>query len=171
MSLVDSDDDWIESFRRTWYPRLHPHLTSFGDKIGVTLYAKGRVHENQYVLTLPAGEETSEEVLSDLGFERNPIAAYKTHPDGRQSEGSWRLRHKDDQYGLVEEGMQLHITFLRNHDVDEYVDVYAHYEDDWMASPLNHLQEKNFSAQVGSEMAQELIENETYLDWYDKNDA
>lgn len=48
-SLLNSNDDWIESFRRSLYPLLHDPLSKLGEKVGVNLYAVGSVGGNQYV--------------------------------------------------------------------------------------------------------------------------
>lgn len=165
MRFLNEDDDWIEPFRRRLYPRLHPYLEPFGG------YAVGRVGENQYSLTVPAGEETLEEVLYERGWERNPVACYKTHDDGRKSSGSWRLRAINDEYGLLDDDCcQLHITLFDNHDVDEYVDVYCHKEYDWQVSPLKHLRGEDFDPIAGQVRAREFIRDYTYLDWYHKED-
>ena len=163
--ILDEDDDWIESFRRRWYPKLHPYLEPLGG------YAVGHVYENQYAATIPEGEELFEEVLIDRGWQRNPIACFKTHEDGRKSSGSWRLRASDDEYGLLDDDrFQLHITLFENQDAETYVDVYCHLEYDWQKAPLKHLRGKDFSAGEGQFLARRFIRNHTYLDWYHKED-
>ena len=162
-SILDADDDWIEGFRRWLYPKLHPYLTR------VNGYGVGTVGEAQYVCTLPAGEEHVEEVLVDHGWTRNPIACYKTHADGRQSEGSWRLRGLDDRYDLLEDSSkQLHITFF---DADDQgaVDVYCHQEYDWMCAPLMHLREVELEFDIGRWKAKRFIRDHTDLEWYDRS--
>lgn len=163
--LLNSDDDWIERLRRYYYPKLHPLLAQFGG------YAVGRVNEAQYTCTVPAGSETLEEILVSLDFERNPIACYKSHKDGRESIGSWALRSHDAEGVELGKDKQLHVTLLPNADVREYVDVYCHREYDWQDAPLKHLQSKELEESAGSEAALELIKNETYLDWYDKENT
>lgn len=155
-SLLNSDDDWIESFRRYLYPRIHAPLSTFGDKIGVNLYSIGHVAEAQYVGKFDEGEETIEKEFDDRA-ERNPVAALKSLEDGRTSEGSWVVLH-DDAPALIEEGMQLHFTLFVREDGQEGRELYAHYEDDWRAAPLDHLRSTNFSASDGVAIA------ETYLD-------
>ena len=161
--LTDSDDDWIESFRRTWYPRLHPHLSSLGDSIGIPLYAVGPVHKNQYVGITKIGEESFERELEKIGFVRNPIACLKSLDDDRLSEGSWVLLSENDPSGKIEDGMQLHITFFEREDGETGREVYAHYEDDWRENATAHLREKNFSAEEGVQIARGILDEHSFM--------
>lgn len=163
--LLDEDDDWQEGLRRYLFPKLHPIISPYG------AYAVGTAYEEQYAATIPEGEEYIEEVLVEHGWERNPIACYKTHEDGRKSEGSWRLTSDNDEYGLVGDKLQLHITLFKNNDAETYIDVYCHQEYDWEKAPLKHLREVDFDMQAGSEKALTFIRDHTYLDWYDKDDT
>lgn len=160
-SLLNADDDWIESLRLYFYPKLHDPLSDLGDLIGVDLYALGHVGQSQFVGVLEEDEDTIEEEI-DNAAERNPIACLKSLEDGRTSEGSWVLRHEDNP-DLVEEGMQVHITMFDREDGGKGREIYAHYEDDWRAAPLAHLREKNFSSERGAEIATEYLDNHSYL--------
>lgn len=146
MSLLDANDDWIEGVRRWLYPKLHPYLEKFGG------YGIGIVTHNQHVCTLDMGEEELEEELVELGFTRNPMACYKSLDDGSQSEGSWALYH-NERPQIIDEDMQLHVTLFG----EEKVTVYAHYEDSWYASPIDHLNEENYSASEGVEKAKRVL--------------
>jgi len=143
------NDDWMERLRKKLYPILHPYLERYGG------YALGIVRENQYVGTVELDEDTLEWKLAEHGFVRNPIAAYKTHTDGRESEGSWVLYHAEAPQ-IVAEGMQLHITLFASG--GSGIDLYAHYEDDWRASAFSHLRAKNFSAEKGVEKATRVLD-------------
>lgn len=160
--IIDSDDDWQEGFRATYYPWLNSHLESIGKKIGIPLYATGHVSNSQYIGVALEGEETIEEELVKAGFRRNPIACYKSLKDGRKSEGSWVLLHEDaPEY--VEKEMQIHLTLFEAEIDNSYRELYAHYEDDWRTSWLKHLKETNFSTKVGVEKATDVINDETFL--------
>lgn len=161
MSVLGADADWIEGFRRTWYPRLHPHLVSFGGRIGTPMYAVGTVRWNQFVGELSEDEEAIEEALDERG-RRNPIACLKELPDGRVSEGSWVVLHGDAP-PLIEEGMQLHFTLFALQDDSRGRELYAHYEDDWRSSWREHLTETNFSASEGVTLAKEYLDEHTHL--------
>ncbi|SEL16873.1 hypothetical protein SAMN04488691_103153 [Haloferax larsenii] len=155
--LLDSDDDWIETVRRVLYPWLHPYLSLLGG------YSVGHVGFDQYVYHFDEDEEAIEDELVAVGGERNPIACLKSLPDGRVSEGSWRFTHATDPTGLVEPGMQLHLTLFERDDDEPGRELYAHYEDDWMASPSGHLSGARFSPSKGVQLATELIDNHTFL--------
>jgi hypothetical protein len=161
-SFLDADDDWIEPFRRSTYPRLHGGLTLFGSFIGVPLFSVRTTGWGRYVGTLDESEECIEAELEYLSSARNPIAAYKRLPDGRESEGSWVVRHKDAP-DLVAPGMQLHITLFPRVHSDTGRAVFAHYEDDWRVRPIAHLRGKNFSATEGVRMAKTFIHRSTFL--------
>lgn len=151
---VSADDDWQERARKYIYPKLHPYLRFVG------AYSVSKVLEEQYVGYFVESEDVVEKELRDAGFRRNPISAFKTHPDGRESEGSWVLLHEDAP-SLVESGMQLHVTLLRRKFGGR--DVYAHYEDDWRVSPWSHLRAKNFSAPTGVSKAIAILDKHTFL--------
>lgn len=155
-ALLGADDDYWESFRGTYYPKLHPYLTRVGG------YGVGRVTYDQKVGTAAESEEAIEAELVALGFERNPIACYKSLPDGRESEGSWVLRHEANP-DTVDEGMQLHVTLFAREDSESGRELYAHYEDDWRAAPLAHLHEKNFDAVEGVQRARDLFRDSSFL--------
>jgi len=179
--LLGADDDWIEPLRRWLYPKIHPHLKKYGG------YGIGHVSDVQYVCTIPEGEEHFEEII-DNHWERNPISSYKTHSDGRESSGSWRLRGKTDPYGLInDEKMQLHVTLFdsssssssdeTSDSVDEasddasqrHTDVYCHQEYDWMVDPRKHLSETHMDSELGRRKCLQYIDLHTDLNWYNKN--
>jgi len=161
--MFDSNDDWVETFRRTVYPPLHKPLSKLGDRIGVNLYAEGRMYKNQYVGTVYEDEDVIEREFESLGAQRNAIACLKSFPDGRVSEGSWVILH-DEQPELVPEGLQLHMTLFKPESGGHGREVYAHLEDDWRVSPLAHLRAKNFSPKQGIEIARPLLNDETFLE-------
>lgn len=155
--LLDADDDWIEGFMVAVYPSLHPILKPFGG------YAVGTVGYNQYVGTFEEDEEVIEEELVAAGALRNPVACLKSLRDGRVEEGNWRVTFRNDPLGKIEPGFQLHIHLFERADGLPGRELYAHYEDDWAVSPIAHLREKNFSVEKGVELAQELIDEHTFL--------
>lgn len=156
--LMGADADWQEGLRAYWYPRLHPLLTA----LPVRGYAVGLVTWNQYVCHCEEAEEVIEEELEACGFRRNPVAAYKRLRDGRTSEGSWVLLHKDAP-DLVAPGMQLHITLFAPSDGSDGRVLFAHYEDDWRHDWRGHLRGHNFHADEGVRMAREYLDRETFL--------
>ena len=154
--LLDSDDDWQEGLRAWLYPRLHPLLKQFGG------YGVGETRLNQYVGKFSEGEESIELELVDAGFRRNPIACFKSLPDGRASEGSWVLLNEDAP-DYVAPGMQLHVTMFERDDGQKGREIYAHYEDDWRSAPVAHLRAKNFNAAAGVDIAGDYLDERTFL--------
>lgn len=155
--------DYIERWRRYYYPKLDSFLDNFG------LYSVANVGHSQYAATLFIGEEAAEiELIHSLGFERNPVAAYKTHNDGRKSELSLRLTGEKagEKYGgeYVDPGYQLHLTFFE-HDgkPDGAVDVYAHYEHNWEVSPFKHLRGADMQREQAAEKFRDILRNHSML--------
>jgi hypothetical protein len=158
-ATLNADDDYMEEFRGYWYPRLHPLLDKY-----TPAYGKASVSERQLVGTVDVTEETLEEELVDIGFVRNPLAAYKIHEDGRESEGSWVLLEEHDEYDIIDPGMQLHLTLFKSHAKVDGRAIYAHYEDDWRVSPLAHLRSENLSGAVGAQKAHRLLDAKSFVE-------
>lgn len=155
--LNDEHADWHEPLRKYLYPHLHPFLELFGG------YGVGTVSDTQLVCVLGTDEEVIEKELAEVGFVRNPISAYKTHPDSRESEGSWVLLAADDPCNRLDDGRQLHITLLPRNDGQPGREVFAHDEYDWRKHPLKHLREEHFRARDGVQHAKHIIDEHTYF--------
>lgn len=152
--LLGADDDWIESFRRTWYPRFHGTLARFGG-FGVAV-----TPHHGYALTLDTDEETLEQELVAAGFIRNPVAAYKTHTDGRPSEGSWVLLR--EEVPALPRDRQLHVTLFPSSS-GSGIDLYAHEEYDWRVRPVAHLRSKDLNRTNAVEKVRRILDERTYF--------
>lgn len=143
--------DWIEDLHHAAY-----------------YFLRGDVHDDQYVGTVRIGADAFEEVLHDLEFERNPFAYWKETEDGRDSVGSWRMTHHTHPR-RVPEGMQVHVTIFPSKYVDNGIDVYAHFEDDYswsVLSAISHVLERNFEAERGVNIARAFLLNRSYVHLY-----
>lgn len=120
-------------------------------------WVRGRTGDNQYVGTVKMGEEELERALfhpNNVSY--NWLAYWKRHPDGRDSEGSWKLRYpRHSDY--VERGMQIHITLFPSTENPDWIDVYAHYEWDNIRHPIRHIREDHFSPKEGVDRARNFI--------------
>lgn len=159
--LLDSDDDWQEQLRRYLYPRLHPYLTTASEITNVPLFATKVSDEGRHAATLEVDPELFEETLVELGFIRNPVAAFKTLDDGTPSVGSWALLYEDDDDDLLDEGHQLHVVLF---EVEDGLAIHAHAETDWRHSAIGHLRGDYFSRDDGIEGIRYLLDNYTYHD-------
>lgn len=126
----------------------------FWEKVHHFLYGliRGHTGEAQYVGTVKMGEEELErELFHPTNARYNWLAYWKKHrEDGRNSEGSWKLRYPyHAEY--VDRGMQVHMTLFPSTENPDWLDVYAHYEYDNVLHPIKHLREENFSAKKGVE--------------------
>lgn len=149
VTLLDENDDYWEALRRFYLPKL---------------MGSGTVTPDQYTGYFRESEEAIEAELVDLGFRRNPIAYFKEHTDGRQSEGSWVLLHEDAP-DVIPRGMQLHLTLFACNN-GTWRDVYAHYEYDWRKHPILHLLEIEFSADAGIHLARRVLNDHSFLTLY-----
>lgn len=129
----------------------------FWEKLHHFIYGpfRGWTSELQYVGTVKMGEEELErELFHPTDARYNWLAYWKKHRDGRNAEGSWKLRWpKHRRY--VSRGKQLHITLFPSHEDEDWIDVYAHYEYDNVTHPIKHLLEREFSATGGVSRARQ----------------
>lgn len=158
--------DFIEKFRETFYPPLHVVLEFFN------FYATGELNPREYVGTVYISEEELEERFHNAGVVRNALAKYKRLPDGRRSEGSWRLTHGTHPQFISDPEMQLHITLFKHPDrpLSGAVDIYAHYEKNYGKDPWGHLKGERYSASKGVVMARDFLHNKMHVNLHKKHD-
>lgn len=131
--------DFWETIRSVLLPKLGivaHHLNTITKK---NYYVEADTHKERFVGRVEMGEEEFEKVLHDLGFERNPLAAWKhleTDADNYE-EASFRKIGFED-----EPRKQLHVVLYDGANVDdspdEYTYVYAHFEYRWDTNPIKH---------------------------------
>ena len=83
-------------------------------------YAAYELADGEYAGRIDAPLEDVDTLLAAYGFERMPLSAWKTLPDGRTEAGSWARR----EHPLAER--QLHVMLFRTG--DGATDCYAHEE-------------------------------------------
>lgn len=71
--------------------RVLPGLDDLARRLDLG-YAAYELGPREYAGTLDVEPEAAERLLYRNGFRRNPFAAYKTLPDGREEVGSWSYR-------------------------------------------------------------------------------
>ncbi|WP_408957653.1 hypothetical protein [Natrinema sp. 74] len=134
-------EDFVNALRRRFLPQTHFLLQgTFGG------YAVSHTTADEYALTVHCSEATIEDVLEQLGFSRNPIAALKVRMDGNTSEGSWVWRPS------LFADEQLHIV-LHDLENESGVDVYAHWECSWIRHPYKHYVARGYDAEKGVALA------------------
>ncbi len=140
-------EDAINAFRRSVIPQLHYALSgTFG------VYAVSHTTAEEYVITAHCTEAELEDALTDLGFQRNPIAAVKVRMDGNTAEGSWVYR------GSPLASKQLHVILHELEERERCVDVYAHWECSWIRHPYKHYTKQGYDAEYGVELARSALE-------------
>jgi len=83
-------------------------------------YAAYELQSREYAGRIDAPVDEVDDLLAANGFERMPLSAWKTLPDGRSEAGSWARRE-----GPLAD-RQLHVMLFRTDDGS--TDVYAHEE-------------------------------------------
>ena len=127
--------DWWEALRAGTLPWLHRWLSLLG------AYAEGRVAPSSYALTVELDPEALEARLHDLGFVRNPLAAFERRPGGHEV-GSWARRES-----LLAD-RQLHVLLFDGANPGE-TDVYAHEEASWITHPVAHYRQEAIDVVAG----------------------
>jgi hypothetical protein len=127
-------------------PGLHRLATRLGAG-----YAAYELQPREYAGRIDAPVEDVDRLLAAHGFERMPLSAWKTLPDGRSEAGSWARRD-----GLLAD-RQLHVMLFRTG--DGTTDVYAH--DEFNAFhpryAAEHYHGVDYCPQTGCQQLQELI--------------
>jgi len=98
---------------------LLPGLDRLASRLGVG-YAAYELCAREYAGQIDAPVEAVDELLSSHGFERMPLSAWKTLPDGRSEAGSWAQRERPFA------DRQLHVMLFRTD--DGATELYAHDE-------------------------------------------
>lgn len=143
-------EDWWEGLREWLIPKLGWITQLLEDITGDRFYVESGTHNNQFVGRVPMPEEEFEAVLHDLGFDRNPLAAWKhleSDPDNYE-EASFRKVGFEDY-----PDMQVHVILYDGNNMDEGEDdhtyVYAHWELRWDKDPWGHYRGHEYSGPDG----------------------
>lgn len=154
--------DFWERLRST----VIPTLDALGRRLDVG-YAAYTMGEREYAGTLRAGPEQAEQVLFEAGFRRNPLAAFKTLPDGREEVGSWSYRD-----GLLATH-QIHVVLFPPEGNGTGTEVYAHYEYSSInpLTALRHYRGEGYSPGKGEERLHELLPEDAFLPTGEGTDA
>lgn len=148
--------DWWESIRAWLIPKLGVFVQFLEDATGNDYYVESKTHANQFVGRVPMGEEEFEKVLDELGFERNPLAAWKHLGSGETEEGSWRRIGYDDS-----PEMQLHVILYDGKDIQNaetnVTYVYAHWELRWDVDPWGHYRGAVYNPDEGVRRMKKLL--------------
>ncbi len=135
------EDSWWNSLRRQTLPHLHDALNSVDD----SLYAVNRSYVSEYAVTLRGDYEDVAQWLSDMGYDRSPLAGLKYRIDewddrdeydkitdfisdhGDYELSSWAQREAAHPYLPDPLAFwQTHVFLFENE--DGTFDVYAHWE-------------------------------------------
>lgn len=148
---MSAPQDMYNAVRRYVKPPLHRVFDwTFGG------YAMTSNTEEEYVGTVDLTESEFENLLAAAGFKRNLVSSLKVRVDGNVSNGSWAWRESP----LADK--QLHVIL---HNVDDHIEVYAHWEPSWLTHPYKHYRARECHPEIGVEMTREFLrryESETH---------
>jgi hypothetical protein len=149
--------DYWEGWRAWLIPKLGGIANWLSHVTGDHYYVEAEAHNSQFVGRVPMGEEEFEKELHDMGFERNPLAAWKHLDSGEEEEGSWRRIGYEDS-----PKMQLHVILYDGSKIQNaetgYTYVYAHWELRWDVDPWGHYRGKNYDADEGVKRMKKLLD-------------
>ncbi|UBF23183.1 hypothetical protein M1M34_gp032 [Haloarcula tailed virus 2] len=155
--------DFWETIRSTLIPLVGRQVAKLDSHTKDHYYVEHRTGRGQYICQINKSEEKFEEDLEDMGFERNPIAAFKTLAGtDHKEEGSWyKVDDSDDVLDLElpekakefdREGQpdfQLHLILYEIDDDSKTTTVCGHHELWWGARPLGHYRGHYYSPWFG----------------------
>lgn len=148
--------DYWESIRRIVIPKIGKVVQAFNERYRQNLYVTGKSRNQELVGRVPMGEEEFEEVLSELGFERNPLASLKTRRGDEIEEGSFRKIYPSEY-----PEWQLHVVIydgsqINNANTGETF-VYAHWEYRWDVHPWKHYRGHDFNPDKGVKLMKKYL--------------
>lgn len=159
--MFNPTNSTFEKVRRAVIPKLGALVNFYNETTGSDLYVNGYTTKDQFVGRVNMSEEEFEEVLEEMGFTRNPLAAFKTlvgtnYPE----EGSFRwlgTEHED-----YRNDFQLHVVIydgkvVPDADVGETY-VYAHWEYRWDTNPVKHYKSVDFQTEKGARMMKDMLD-------------
>ena len=164
--------DIVERVRGWLIPKIGWLSYVAKDVIGRHYYVEGGVRYSEYVASVQMDEEEFEEVLSDWGFVRNPLASLKRRFvrhlwQWEVEEGSWRY--------LYDEDWHIHVILFDGKpgqdNSEGEVHVFAHKEYRWDKYPKKHYFGIDFNPQDGVDyMMNKLFSEDIPYVRYDKDD-
>lgn len=164
MGIFTATNDFFERLRSVIIPPLGAFVQSLNESYGFDLYVNGATRKRQFVGHVDMPEEEFETVLTDMGFQRNPLASLKhlAHKTNEHEEGSFRLVHED--FDQIHPDYQLHVVLYDGSvlpDAETGVTyVYAHYEYRWDKYPIKHYRGVGMRVDAGVRMMRKLLTEE-----------
>lgn len=136
--------DWLEAVRHALIPDLGHLLAEVNDDWSTDLYATLQTHVHELAFLWHEPEEAFERRLHELGFVRNPVAAWKSLDDGSTEQGSWAWRGRPPATSSTGEwehdpwaDAQLHVIVFGEAG-DGTTAAFAHWEYSWKTHPVKH---------------------------------
>lgn len=164
--MFNPTSDILERVRRFAIPKLGVLVNYINEHTGQDLYVEGPTTPSQFVGRVEMSEEEFEEVLEEMGFQRNPLASLKTHTRTNEiEEGSfrWLGTQQPPWTADYDDRFQLHVIIydgklVPDADVGETY-VYAHWEYRWDTDPIKHYRSVDWDAEQGVEMMQRFLDS------------
>ncbi|WP_415381799.1 hypothetical protein [Halosimplex sp. TS25] len=110
-----------------------------------------RVYPSGYAGTVHCEIDRLESVLSEHGFDWNPVSTYHYTRLGKQTNGSWVSRESPFA------DRQLHAVLVRQ--ARGQIDVYAHEEYNWHRHPLKHTRDAGIDRERGVERMRAVLDD------------
>jgi hypothetical protein len=158
---MSHQQDYWEGVRGFVIPKLGIFVQLLEDITGDNYYVQSTTNKYEFVGSVDMPEEEFEQVLHDLNFVRNPLAAWKHlfNDKTEHEEGSFRWIPPEDSD--LNSKFQLHVIIydgqpVQNSDSDTTF-VFAHWEYRWDVHPIKHYRGVDSDAQRGVELMQQKL--------------
>lgn len=163
----------LQKLRETFVNLTSPIVVRLNDELGTDVYVSYPQGREEFVGVVDLQQWELESVLKEMGFEQNPLAAWKTLAGtSEEEEGSWRyVNAQDEYYGLTPpraateyddnngHAHQLHVILYELDEDEGTTAVCVHHELAWDAYPVGHYKGKYYDPQFGKEMFQLMCED------------
>lgn len=161
----------LNSIRDSTVPLLSPLVVRLNDELGSDIYISYEQGRHEFLGVVDLSQSELESRMKDMGFELNPLAAWKTLAGTSEAEqGTWRYVNANEEYfGLDapsaaleyerEDGHahQLHIILYELDENSGTTAVCAHHELAWDAYPLKHYSGEYYNPEFGIAMFTEML--------------
>mgnify|MGYP006876366831 FL=1 len=154
-------NDTIELLRRTYIPLIGRVVSLYNEYNGTSYYVESTTNGEQFVGRADLSEESFEEILASMGFERNPLSSLKRLASTNElEEGSFRWTPEEPTN--LNTDYQLHCVIYDGSAVPDAntgeTYIYAHWELRWDKRPIDHYNGVGIDFTTGKNMMQEMLD-------------
>lgn len=162
--LFGPDAKFWNPLRRLVVPLLDRLAKNHGEELGLPDdldYASYELANSEFAAAVESSVDDVGEALSDVGYQRMPLSALKTLPDGRVERASWARRD-----GLLA-STQTHVMLFEPRPGSTAVEIYAHVEPNAL-NPVrawDHYRGRGYDPEAAGDIVREWLDKEAEFDY------